>query len=563
MRPNRIVRIVIIGSFGAQGDPVYRVHQPATALAGLPDVQVIEVHPAAAARDAAALAADLLVLTMTLDLEALRLIRQRRLLGRPTVVEVNDYLPDVQPWNPAASTWQDRRGHQLFHALIRAADGCQFSSEGLAERLAHQARAAAVFPNHLNAIPPERLRPLEPGPGPLRIGWGGSAGHRDDLASIAPALISWLQQHPEVQLELMADAPLAEPFQALPAHQFRLRSPSSLADYLAWLPTLDIGLAPLLPTAYNACRSDVKFLEYGAAGVVPVLQNHGPYRALAEQGLAPAFETPEQLVSLLEQLLVDAEDRRCCARTAERYVREQRRLDDHIEERLQFYRRLVSACPAPQEPVHPWLEQQRQRDLEHLPGLQQIAESHWRLDLSSEADQSREAGIAALQQGNHAAAEEAFRRALAADPSDHSSLGFLGLLLRQRGEQRQALEAFRSAHALNPLALRPRRGLEHPFLPALQRGQALAQQGDREAAVAIYRGILQRHPTHRGALFQLAAVLNDQNRTQLARACVDRLLRAHPDHSRGYGLLADLRQAAGDPSGAAAALACAQALDLR
>lgn len=401
------MRIVIIGSFGAQGDPVYRVHQAAAALAGLPGVQVIEVHPAAAARDAAALAADLLVLTMTLDLEALRLIRQRRLLGRPTVVEVNDYLPDVQPWNPAASTWQDPRGHQLFHALIRAADGCQFSSEGLAERLADQARAAAVFPNHLNAMPPERLRPLEPGPGPLRIGWGGSAGHRDDLASIAPALISWLQQHPEVQLELMADAPLAEPFQALPAHQFRLRSPGSLADYLAWLPTLDIGLAPLLPTAYNACRSDVKFLEYVAAGVVPVLQKHGPYRALAEQGLAPTFETPEQLVSLLEQLLVDAEYRRCCARTAERYVREQRRLEDHIEERLHFYSRLLSACPAPQEPVHPWLEQQRQRDLEHLPGLQRIAESHWRLDLSSEADHSREAGIAALQQGNHAAAEEA------------------------------------------------------------------------------------------------------------------------------------------------------------
>ena len=120
------------------------------------------------------------------------MIRQRHLLGRPTVVEVNDYLPDVQPWNPAAFSWQDPRGHQLFHALIRAADGCQFSSEGLAERLAHQARAAAVFPNHLNAMPLERLGPLEPGPGPLRIGWGGSIGHRDDLASIAQALISWL-----------------------------------------------------------------------------------------------------------------------------------------------------------------------------------------------------------------------------------------------------------------------------------------------------------------------------------------------------------------------------------
>ena len=52
------MRIVVVGSFGSQGDPQYRVHQPAAALAALPGFEVFEVHPDASARDAAALAAD-------------------------------------------------------------------------------------------------------------------------------------------------------------------------------------------------------------------------------------------------------------------------------------------------------------------------------------------------------------------------------------------------------------------------------------------------------------------------------------------------------------------------
>ena len=83
----------MIGSFGSSGDQHYRVHQPVAALAALPGVEVFEVHPDARYRDAAALADALLVLTMILDLEALRLIRQRRLLGRPTVVDSTTISP--------------------------------------------------------------------------------------------------------------------------------------------------------------------------------------------------------------------------------------------------------------------------------------------------------------------------------------------------------------------------------------------------------------------------------------------------------------------------------------
>jgi tetratricopeptide (TPR) repeat protein len=555
------MRIVIVGSFGSQGDPQYRVHQPAAALATLPGVEVFEVHPDASARDAAALAADVLVLTMTLDVEALRLMRQRRLLGRPTVVDLNDYLPDVQPWNPAAATWQDPRGQALFQALLQTCDGCQFSSEGLAERLGHQTRRSVVFANHLSEIPPPR--PLPPGEpsSTVTIGWGGSIGHRDDLRSIAPALLDWLPRHPQVRLALMAEPLLAEPFEGLPAEQWQLHRPGSLQNYLQWLQTLDIGVAPLLPSDYNACRSDVKFLEYAAAGVVPVLQNHGPYRPLAEQGVAPAFSSPEELVQILEQLVHDMDLRQHWSRKVYRFVSEERRLSGHVQDRAVFYRQMRAACVAPPGPLSPLLVQQAERPLESLAGWQRLASQHWRMDLTTPAELERKAAIAAMQRGDSDEAERGFRAALQSDDSDHHSLSFLALLLRQRGDQRQAQECFRQAHALDPLALRPRRGLEQPHRAALQRGQELTQQGEVEAAIEIYRSILRQHRSHSGALLQLAAMLRRQGRMALARACLNRLLQAHPDHARGHSHMAQVLNCMGDEVGAAAARKRAQLLD--
>lgn len=90
------LRLALIGSFGNSGDQRYRLHQPAAALAQLEDVEVYEIHPQARPRDALALAADVLVVLMGMDVELLRLVHQRRLLGKPTVLEVNDWLPGVQ-----------------------------------------------------------------------------------------------------------------------------------------------------------------------------------------------------------------------------------------------------------------------------------------------------------------------------------------------------------------------------------------------------------------------------------------------------------------------------------
>lgn len=447
---------------GSIGDNLYRLHQPAAALAQLEGVEVFEVHPQARHHDAAVLAADVVVFTMTLDVEVFRLIHQRRQLGRPSLCEVNDYLPDVQAWNPAHASWSDRRALFCFDQLIRRCDGTQVTTEALGQRLADRARRIAVLPNQLEELPPLRAFPAPAPPSaerPLVIGWGGSFGHREDLRSIAPALIAWLQRQQHVRFELMSDPVLAEPFAALDADRFGFLMAGTLPQYLDWLEGLDIGLAPLLPTEFNRCRSDVKFLEYASRSLVPVLQNLDPYRHLAGSGAALLFGDPDDLIRQLDRLVAEPELRQSIASTAHALVGRERQLAQHAPERLAVYRELAESTTPAEGTAGPLLQQAAERPLTALPGLQQLAPAHWRLGVDSPADQQRLLGVDALQRGALAVAAEALAEAARLDPSDAHAHSFLGHALQRQGRPLDALAAFEQAASLDPLQSRPVRAL--------------------------------------------------------------------------------------------------------
>ena len=456
------LRLVLVGSMGSIGDNVYRLHQPAAALAQLEGVEVDEVHPQARVRDAAALAADVLVLLMGMDVELLRLAQQRRLLGKPTVLEINDWLPGVQRCNPVHANWSDSRAWSLLTALLGHCDAVQVSSEGLAQRLAPLARQVLVLPNQLpNALPPLQQRP--PG-GPVRIGWGGSAGHFDDLAAIAPALVAWLGRQDAVQLEVMADPVFEGLFAAAPAGRFRFLPAGPLEHYLRWLEGLHIGLAPLLPSDYNDCRSDVKFLEYASRGVVPVLQRCPTYAGVRDGETGLLFSAADDLLGLLDQLIADPDRRQGLAAAAYAHVQGQRRLEHHAPRQLAFYRQLLAKAPAGSaaESLPPALLQAGAMDLSDLhsqPGWQQLSARHWRRNLTGVAEQQLEAGLDAMQQQQWPQALEHFRQASAADPSDPYVLVFLGQALERLERPSLAQQAYERAAELDPLCSRPRRAL--------------------------------------------------------------------------------------------------------
>ena len=71
---------------------------------------------------------------------------------------------------------------------------------------------------------------------------------------------------------------------------------------------IDVGIAPLLASPFNFCKSNVKFQEYAALGIAGVYSDLPPYREgvrPGENGLLAA--SPDQWRLALEQLVASSE----------------------------------------------------------------------------------------------------------------------------------------------------------------------------------------------------------------------------------------------------------------
>ena len=73
----------------------------------------------------------------------------------------------------------------------------------------------------------------------------------------------WLVRLPVVRLDVV-NAEFACDFLRLLPERCRFVPLGSLQDYFPFLDSLDIGIAPLLPCAYNRCRPNAKFMVYAS-----------------------------------------------------------------------------------------------------------------------------------------------------------------------------------------------------------------------------------------------------------------------------------------------------------
>ena len=155
-------------------------------------------------------------------------------------------------------------------------------------------------------------------------------------------------------------------------------------------------------------------------------------------------------------------------------------------------------------------------------------------NFSTSGDQRFYKGLKALQGGHWSAATDHLQAAIQNAPDHAPAHTFLGVCAEKQGQSEQASRAFRTAHQLDPLALRPRRGLERPHQRTFAAARLLERRGNSAAAERHYRAILDQLPSHNGALLQLATLLQRQGNSEQAAFCLERLLHAHPDHVHGH-----------------------------
>jgi len=550
------------------GDYIYRVSQPSLAMGRVPGIKVVTVGVLSPHLGDVLRTADVAILHLLSEADVLPLMEARRQRGQVTVYEISDHFMAAHQGVGIRGWFSDPVNRANALALIHGADAVQVTGRGLADAFGEHNRQTVVFENQIESM---GQPPREPG-GTVRIGWAGSDGHTQDLIQIRGVIADACRRFPNATFSFMGnDQQFEQVFGAIPSAQKTYTRPGSLADYRRFLDTLDIGIAPMLSNPYNHCRSDVKFLEYAASGVVPVLQRITPYEQHAIHGKnAFLFRDATELGAILTEVISNAALRGAVSREAHAYVSTDRREDHHAAERVRFYASLATGAPADNlgdVPLHRLDPGSQTYDVETHP-----AETALVLGIEAEATGAPSA----------ARARAFFDQAAALRP-DYALAYFWRGRSHELRHEPEAANGFARAIEANPSSLRaflhlarvqaPRepdvalatldRGLavsprHAPFLEA--QAQVHEDRGDLERARRLYQAARDASAFLGSATAGLGRVCSRLGRTAEALEAFRAAVASSPDDAVAHRMLAEQLFASGDVARASAH--CVRALEL-
>lgn len=529
-----------------QGDQVYRTTQPCHALATLPEVNVVSGTWLSPVMQAAAAAADVLVLCQTVDADLLPLVAARNAQGKRTVFEINDNFTAPLAGSEVARFYANPQQRAGVMQLAARCDALQLCTAGLAARFGYLNPQHAVFPNQLWEVGEPAARPVVGSP--MVVGWGGSLGHQQDIAWIMPVLQAVMQAAPQAQLSIMAPAALHSLFSWVPTERLSLRPMGDMPAYRAFLRSLHVGLAPLLPTAFNGCRSDVKYLEYASMGVAPLCSISEAYDSVShDETRGLLFDSLPTLRDKLTQLIDRPE--RCAAVGAAAWDYARTRMEtQHAPARLAFLLGGAAAASnldldsvlrlgvTPHVRPHAGYAQLRFGALEAALYNGLIAGEQGLADLQAAQRLAPAFYLPALYLGTAlpdlARAVAQLRRACELNPRSVAAHNHLGARLWEARDQAGAVATWRRAVALAPL--------HAPSHEAL--GKACLSQGQQAAACEHLQRALAANPFYRVPAARLAMVALERGDLDAAETLVQETQRQAAGAWLEHYLLGDVHR---------------------
>ena len=231
----------------------------------------------------------------------------------PVVYEIDDMLFNIPEWNYASLYYG--QAEEIIKKIMRSVDGMVVSTAKLREVYGEYCKNIAVIPNHLPKFIWGDIFPAHDyyEGGKVKILWAGSQNHfgmkdvtKDSSGGdFGKELLDFIKKTVDVyEWHLMG---------AMPAQL------SGLKNKIKWHPwqdifnyprvmkgiEADIGIAPLNDTPFNHCKSNIKCLEYTAAGMVGVYSDVTPYKFQS-----CTAKTDEEMIAHIEKLAGDVNYRK-------------------------------------------------------------------------------------------------------------------------------------------------------------------------------------------------------------------------------------------------------------
>lgn len=213
--------------------------------------------------------------------KAEELIQNLKKANIALIVDTDDAFDAISIDHPEFNTKSPRTA--AMNALLNNASQIWVSTSILQKSLDHKLQKKAfVVPNGLDP----RLWQTKVNNNKkvitkkLRMVYMGTATHDKDLKIILPALEKLNGRYPgSFSLDLVGVTDNA-PSQAW-VNRIYLKS-SLYPEFVEWFVSknrFDIGLSPLVDSDFNKGKSDIKCLDYLAAGILPVVSNTEAYKA--------------------------------------------------------------------------------------------------------------------------------------------------------------------------------------------------------------------------------------------------------------------------------------------
>jgi len=217
-------------------------------------------------------------------LERMRFASSR---GIATFYELDDDLFHIPPdFEKAFGFYSDPRIQFVLKQFVADADVVTCTSAILAEAVYALRRPKTVLIlDNLIDYDMWQLAPRDKVEGEIRIVWMASASHKMDAPIVESALLRLMKERPQVKLLLIGwiadqEFPWIKDF---PGRVICLPW-VDIVDLPGVMAGADIGIAPLKTNAFNAAKSNLKVLQYGALGAVPVVSSIDAYRRAISNG---------------------------------------------------------------------------------------------------------------------------------------------------------------------------------------------------------------------------------------------------------------------------------------
>ena len=211
----------------------------------------------------------------------LKQLHTQKRQGVKTIYFMDDDLLDPLAWGGLPWRYRFKLFTQAFiykRQLLAVADEVWVSTPYLQNKYAH------LNPMLVIAKPTPVTTQTQHDSAVL-VCYHGTASHTAEFKWLLPIMQEVLERNPRVHFELFADAHTAKLFRQLP--RTAVLHPMSWPQYLAYTQSrkADIGLAPLLPSQFNAARGATKWMDYARMGAVGVFTDAPAYQDCVRHGV--------------------------------------------------------------------------------------------------------------------------------------------------------------------------------------------------------------------------------------------------------------------------------------